>query len=87
MSYEIRIRRQVWDRYCNLAGLRTRSELAAKIGVDVSTVTRMLNNNRTPGPRVIAGAVGAFNEDHKVDKAQVFAELFEVVGVENSKAA
>lgn len=85
-TYELRIRRSAWDRYCNLAGIRTRQALAHELGVATSTITRLLNGNRPVGNAIVAGALGAF-EARGVDRQQAFADLFDVITLDTDQAA
>ena len=46
-----------------LAGLHTNKELAERIDVDTSTVSRVLAGKTSPGPTFIAGCVAAFGAE------------------------
>lgn len=58
--------------YRRLAGLETDVSLARSIGVDPTTVYRVLNGRTAMSARFIAGIVATFGPD-------LFADLFEVV--------
>jgi len=58
--------------YRRLAGLDTDVSLARSIGVDPTTVYRVLNGKTAMSARFIAGVVATFGPD-------LFADLFEVV--------
>lgn len=60
------------NKYRRLAGLETDASLARRIGVDPTTVYRVLNGRTAPSARFIAGIVDAFGAD-------LFPDLFEVV--------
>lgn len=55
-----------------LSGLKFDHELATRIKVDATTVSRVLTGKSAPGPRFIAGCVEAFGAD-------CFTDLFNVV--------
>lgn len=54
-----------------LAGLSKDKDFADRIGIDQSTLSRVLTGKAAPGPRFIAGCVEAFGAD-------VFEDLFTV---------
>lgn len=58
--------------YRRLAGLDTDASLAHRIGVDPTTVYRVLNGKTAMSARFIAGIVATFGPD-------LFADLFDVV--------
>ncbi len=60
------------NKYRRLAGLHTDASLARRIGVDPTTVYRVLNGRTLPSARFIAGIVEAFGAD-------LFSDLFEVI--------
>lgn len=60
------------NNYRRLAGLETDVSLARRIGVDPTTVYRVLNGRTAMSARFIAGIVDAFG-------AELFPDLFEVV--------
>jgi transcriptional regulator with XRE-family HTH domain len=60
------------NKYRRLAGLHTDASLARRIGVDPTTVYRVLNGRTVPSARFIAGIVEAFGAD-------LFSDLFEVI--------
>lgn len=47
-------------RFMEAEGIQTRFELAQRMGVSPSTVTRLLDGDQGPGPAVIAGFKSAF---------------------------
>ncbi|UXE04516.1 Cro protein [Mycobacterium phage Aubs] len=55
-----------------LAGLQYDHELAERINVDATTVSRVLTGKSAPGPRFIAGCVEAFGAD-------CFTDIFLIV--------
>lgn len=69
------LRADKFNAYRRLAGLHTDVSLARKIGVDPTTVYRVLNGKTAMSARFIAGVVDAFG-------AELFADLFEVVSDE-----
>lgn len=72
MSATLRLRKERLASFRRLAGITTDLELAARINVDPSTVSRVLNGTQAPGPRFIAGLVQTFGVD-------LFPDLFEVI--------
>lgn len=66
--------------YRRLAKIETDGQLAESIGVHPATVSRILHGTQAPGPRFIAGLVVLFG-------AELFGELFEVVGDNDEGAA
>ena len=63
-----------------LSGLKLDHELAARIKVDPTTVSRVLTGKSAPGPRFIAGCIEAFGAD-------CFTDLFRVVPDDEGTAA
>lgn len=63
-----------------LAGLKHDHELASRIHVDATTVSRVLTGKSAPGPRFIAGCIEAFGAD-------CFTDLFDVVPDDETPAA
>lgn len=55
-----------------LARIETDKQLAEMIGLDAATVSRVLTGKAAPGPKFIAGLIGAFG-------AEWFTDLFVVV--------
>lgn len=55
-----------------LAGIDLDHQLATRINVDATTVSRVLTGKSAPGPRFIAGCIEAFGAD-------CFSDLFVVV--------
>ena len=68
----LRLREDKLNAYRRIAGLNTDAAFAQKIGVDPTTVYRVLNGRTEMSARFIAGIVDAFGSD-------LFADLFEVV--------
>ncbi|MGW4426397.1 helix-turn-helix domain-containing protein [Streptosporangium sp. NPDC004631] len=58
--------------YRRLAGLETDASLARRIGVDPTTVYRVLNGKTVMSARFIAGIVDVFGVD-------LFGDLFEII--------
>lgn len=55
-----------------LARIETDKQLAEMIGMDAATVSRVLTGKAAPGPKFIAGLIGAFGTEW-------FSDLFAVV--------
>ncbi|MFJ1510919.1 helix-turn-helix domain-containing protein [Cellulosimicrobium funkei] len=72
MGATLRLRKTKLASYRRLAGIDTDQELARRIDMDPSSVSRILKGNQAPGPRFIAGLVVIFGVD-------LFPDLFEVV--------
>lgn len=72
----VRVRAAQLRRHATRAGFTTDAELAARIGVNRTTVLRMLDpeSDWTPGPRVIGGVLLAFPD-------RSFGDFFEVVEI------
>jgi len=66
------LRNDKFNAYRRLAGLETDASLARRLGMDPTTVYRVLNGKTTMSARFIAGIVDTFGAD-------LFADLFEVV--------
>lgn len=66
------LRADKFNAYRRLAGLSTDASLAQKIGVDPTTVYRVLNGKTAMSAKFIAGVVHIFGPD-------LFADLFEVL--------
>ncbi|MFD1547054.1 helix-turn-helix domain-containing protein [Nonomuraea guangzhouensis] len=66
------LRADKFNAYRRLAGLDTDASLAQKIGVDPTTVYRVLNGRTAMSAKFIAGIVQIFGAD-------LFADLFEIV--------
>lgn len=66
------LRGDKFNAYRRLAGLDTDASLAQKIGVDPTTVYRVLNGKTAMSAKFIAGIVHIFGAD-------LFADLFEIV--------
>lgn len=54
------LNRDALDRYMAAEDIQTKFELANRMGVSPSTVTRLLDGSQAPGPAVIAGFRAAF---------------------------
>lgn len=65
------LRKDKFDAYRRLVGLETDVSLARRIGVDPTTVYRVLNGKTAMSARFIAGIVDVFG-------AELFPDLFEV---------
>lgn len=72
MAATLRLRKDKLASYRRLAGIDTDLELARRINMDPSSISRILKGNQAPGPRFIAGLVITFGAD-------LFPDLFEVV--------
>jgi len=72
MGSTLSLRKDKLAAYRRLAGITTDQELARRIGMDPSSVSRILKGNQAPGARFIAGLVAIFGAD-------LFPDLFEVV--------
>ena len=74
------LRGDKFNAYRRLAGLDTDASLARKLGVDPTTVYRVLNGKTAMSARFIAGIVDAFG-------AELFPDLFEVISDETAEVA
>lgn len=72
MVTTLRLRTEELAKMRKLAGLKTNASLAARMGVDEATVSRVLRGTQVPGPRFMAALVKCF-EGYDLD------DLFEVV--------
>lgn len=54
------LNREALDRYMADEGIQTKYELAQRMGVAPSTITRLLDGTQAPGPAVLAGFRAAF---------------------------
>lgn len=63
-----------------LAHIDTDRQLAELIGMDAATVSRVLTGKAAPGPKFIAGLIGAFGPEW-------FTDLFAVVPGDEGSAA
>jgi len=54
------LNREALDRYMRAERIQTKFELAQRMGVSPSTVTRLFDGTQSPGPAVIAGFRTAF---------------------------
>ena len=64
----LNLNRATLERYMKAENITTRRQLAQRMNVDPSTVTRLLDGTQSPGPATIAGFRRAFpNRDtHKL---------------------
>lgn len=69
---QIKLKPRGLAKHRKAAGITTDPELASRLGVDRTTVHRILAGDADPGTRFIAGAVLAFG-------VESFDELFRVV--------
>lgn len=76
----LKLREDKLNAYRRIAGLGTDVSFAAKVGVDPTTVYRVLNGKTEMSARFIAGVVDAFGSD-------LFPDLFEVVRDVEGEAA
>jgi hypothetical protein len=67
----IRLRRRELDLYMDLKGIPSKAALATRIGVDESTVHRVLGGRAAPGTAFIGGLLMAFGPKVR------FEDLFE----------
>ncbi|MFI7468660.1 helix-turn-helix domain-containing protein [Nonomuraea sp. NPDC049646] len=74
------LRRDKFDAYRRLAGLTTDVDLAARLGVNATTVYRVLSGKTAMSARFIAGVVDVFGPD-------LFADLFIVAPTTASRHA
>lgn len=63
-----------------LARIETDKQLAEMIGMDAATVSRVLTGKAAPGPKFIAGLIGAFGTEW-------FSDLFAVIPDDEDTAA
>jgi transcriptional regulator with XRE-family HTH domain len=77
----LRLRDGQFRRHAGLQGLDTEAAIAARIGMDRSTVNRLLRRELAPGPRVIAAILTAFPDRR-------FEDFFEIAdGTAGARAA
>lgn len=72
MTTTLRLRTDHLAKMRKLAGLTTNSSLAARMGVDEASVSRVLRGLQVPGPKFMAALVSCF-DGYDLD------DLFEVV--------
>lgn len=72
MVATLRLKTETLANYRRLAGLKTDSALAQRMGIDAGNLSRVLKGTQQPGPRFIAAMCDAFEAR--------LEELFEVVG-------
>lgn len=72
MPYTIKLRRGVFTKAARLAGFRSDYALAKAMGVNRSTVARVMAGHLQPGPTFIAGALLALTP-------MQFHDLFHIV--------
>lgn len=68
----LRLRKDKLASYRRLAGINTDLDLARRINMDPSSVSRVLKGSQEPGPRFIAGLVTVFGPE-------LFPDLFEAI--------
>jgi transcriptional regulator with XRE-family HTH domain len=60
MTATLRLRTEQLAKYRTLAGITKDTDLAARMGVDPGSVSRVLHGKQEPGGRFIASLVDAF---------------------------
>lgn len=75
MTTTLRLRTRQLDKYMRLSGIESRAELARRMGMATSSVTRVLAGQSRPGQAFLSGLMRAFPD---LD----FEDLFEVVDPE-----
>lgn len=75
----IRLREDALAKFRTVAGLSTDSALATAMGIDPSTVSRVLNGIQPPNARFITALVAAFN-------GLTLDDLWEVVTDDNAES-
>lgn len=80
MLATLQLNKQGLAKIRRLAGIEHDHQLATRIKVDATTVSRVLTGKSAPGPRFIAGCVEAFGAD-------CFTDLFNVVPDDETPAA
>ncbi|QQQ80255.1 transcriptional regulator [Saccharothrix sp. 6-C] len=75
MPYTIKLRTDVFTKAARLAGFRSDYALAKAMGVNRSTVARVLGGELQPGPAFIGGALTAL-------APMQFEDLFEIPPVQ-----
>jgi transcriptional regulator with XRE-family HTH domain len=77
MPFTVRLKNDLFTKAVRLAGFRSDYALAKKMGINRSTVARVLSGDLNPGPAFIAGALTALTP-------MQFDDLFEVVGTDQN---
>lgn len=72
MTSTLKLRTRQLDKYMRISGIGSRAELARRMGMATSSVTRVLAGQYRPGEAFISGLMRAFPD---LD----FEDLFEVV--------
>jgi hypothetical protein len=78
MPARIALRKDQFQTYCKLAGLRTDLAIAEFLDVDATMVGRVRRDLRTPGNGFIAAVIAAFAKHCDMDPGQIFDALFDV---------
>ncbi|MCC8245056.1 transcriptional regulator [Saccharothrix luteola] len=71
-TYNVALRTDAFSKAVRLAGFRSDYKLAKAMGLNRSTVTRVMSGDLRPGPAFIAGAL-------VVLPPMVFEDLFDVI--------
>lgn len=77
MTATIQLRRDALAKHADLAGITTRQDLAARMGMHYATIRRVLEGYAPPGERFIAAALVAFPSPQP--GTTNFDNLFQVV--------
>ncbi|MCL4368006.1 MAG: helix-turn-helix transcriptional regulator [Actinobacteria bacterium] len=80
MTTTLRLRTRQLDKYMRLSGINTKAELARRMGMATSSVTRVLAGQYRPGETFISRLMSAFPDLE-------FEDLFEVVDHELAPTA
>lgn len=80
VSATLRLRTDQLAKYRAVAGLNTDTALAERMGIDPSTVSRVLRGEQSPGVKFIPGVVSAF-------KGLTLDDLWEVVANDTESGA
>lgn len=78
-TYNVALRTEVFTKAARLAGFRSDYKLAKAMGVNRSTVARVLSGDLRPGAAFIAGALAALSP-------MQFDDLFDVITNQGSSA-
>ena len=79
MTTTLRLRTRQLDKYMRLSGITTRAELARRMGMATSSVTRVLAGQSRPGETFVSRLISAFPDLE-------FDDLFEVIDPELATA-
>lgn len=79
MTATLRLRTRQLDKYMRLAGIGSKAELARRMGMATSSVTRVLAGSYRPGETFISRLMAAFPDLE-------FEDLFEVIDAEPALA-